>query len=84
MRKVDETGHLDGSVPGVTSGTVELYRELPHAPRQLVATLPIHADGSFEAEGLDPTALYRAVYVDPGTGIPFGFLPGVPVGIAAD
>ena len=50
----------------------------------LVATLPIGADGSFEADGLDPTALYRAVYVDPGTGIPFGFLPGVPVGIAAD
>jgi hypothetical protein len=80
MGKVDETGHVDGSVPGVTSGTVELYRELPHAPRELVATLPIAADGSFEADGLDPTALYRAVYVDPGTGIPFGFLPGVPVG----
>ena len=80
MGKVDETGHVDGSVPGVTSGTVELYRELPHAPRELVATLPIAADGSFEADGLDPTALYRAVYVDPRTGIPFGFLPGVPVG----
>jgi hypothetical protein len=83
MGKVDETGHVDGSVPGVTSGTVELYRELPHAPRQLVATLPIGADGSFKADGLDPTALYRAVYVDPGTGIPFGFLPGVPVGVNA-
>jgi hypothetical protein len=83
MGKIDETGHVDGSVPGVTSGTVELYRELPHAPRQLVATLPIGADGSFKADGLDPTALYRAVYVDPGTGIPFGFLPGVPVGSGA-
>jgi hypothetical protein len=62
---------------------VELYRELPHAPRQLVATLPIGAEGSFKADGLDPTALYRAVYVDPGTEIPFGFLPGVPVGSAA-
>jgi hypothetical protein len=82
--KVDDTGHVDGSVPGVTSGTVELYQEIPRAPRELVATLSIAADGSFEADGLDPTALYRAVYVDPGTGIPFGFLPGVPVGIAAD
>jgi hypothetical protein len=81
---VDEHGHVEGTVPGVTSGTVELYRELPHAPRQLVATLPIGADGLFKADGLDPTALYRAVYVDPSTGLPFGFLPGVPVGTAAD
>jgi hypothetical protein len=81
--KIHETGHVDGSVPGVTSGAIELYRELPHAPRELVATLPIAADGSFQADGLDPTSLHRAVYIDPGTGIPFGFLPGVPVGGAA-
>jgi hypothetical protein len=83
LGQVDAAGHVDGTVPGVTSGTVTLYRELPHAPRELVATLPIHSDSSFAADGLDPTALYRAVYVDPGTGIPFAFLPGVPVGIAA-
>jgi hypothetical protein len=83
LGNVGESGHVDGTVPGVSNGTVELYRELPHAPRELVATLPIGADGSFQADGLDPTALYRAVYVDPATGIPFGFLPGVPVGIAA-
>jgi hypothetical protein len=83
LGNVGESGHLDGTVPGVSNGTVELYRELPHAPRELVATLPIGADSSFQADGLDPTALYRAVYVDPATGIPFGFLPGVPVGIAA-
>ena len=26
--------------------------------------------------------LYRAVYIDPSTTIPFSFLPGVPVGVA--
>jgi hypothetical protein len=84
MGPVDASGHVDGTVPGMTSGTVELYRELPHAPRELIATLPIGADSSFQADGLDPAALYRAVYVDPANGIPFGFLTGVPVGIAAD
>jgi hypothetical protein len=80
---MDDQGHLDGTIPGVTSGTVQLYRELPHAPRELVATLAIGPDGSFSAEGLDPTAVYRAVYFDPSTGIPFGVLKGIPVGIAA-
>jgi hypothetical protein len=76
-------GRLDGTLPGVTSGTVRLYREVANAPRELVATLRVQTDSSFSAEGLDPTALYRAVYVDPATGIPFSFLPGVPVGIRA-
>jgi hypothetical protein len=76
-------GHLDGTVSGVTTGKVQIYRELPNASRELVATLPIEPDSSFAMDGLDPTALYRAVYLDPTTGIPFGFLPGVPVGIAA-
>jgi hypothetical protein len=80
---LNEQGHLDGTLPGVTSGTVQLYRELPHLPRQLVATLQIQPDGSFSGDGLDPTGLYRAVYVDPATGIPFSFLQGVPVGISA-
>jgi hypothetical protein len=80
MGAVDQSGQLSGSVAGATGGTVEIYRELPHAARELVATSPIAADGSFQADGLDPSpgALYRAVYVDPGTGIPFGFLPGLP------
>jgi hypothetical protein len=81
---LNAAGHLDGTVPGVTSGSVELYRELPHAPRELVATLPIQPDSSFAADGLDPSGLYRAVYVDPSSGIPFAMLQGVPVGIAAE
>jgi hypothetical protein len=84
MGAISETGQLSGDVVGAAGGTVEIYRELPHAPRQLVAASPVAADGSFRADGLDPSpgTLYRAVYVEPATGIPFGFLPGVPVGVS--
>jgi hypothetical protein len=82
MGAVSETGQVSGNVAGAAGGTVEIYRELPHAPRQLVAASPAAPDGSFQADGLDPSpgALYRVVYADPATEIPFGFLPGVPVG----
>jgi len=84
MSAVGESGQVSGSVVGATGGTVEIYRELPHALRKLVATSPVGVDGSFQAEGLDPSpgALYRAVYADPATGIPFGFLPGLSVGVS--
>lgn len=79
---VDGAGRLAGTVVAARGGAVELYRERPHAPRELVATVPVAADGSFQFEGLDAGVLYRAVYVDPATGIPFGLLPGVPVGVS--
>jgi hypothetical protein len=84
MTSVGESGQISGAVVGATGGTVEIYRELPHASRKLVATSPVASDGSFQADGLDqsPDALYRAVYADPATGIPFGFLPGLPVGVS--
>jgi hypothetical protein len=81
---VDGSGRMSGRVINGSSGnTVEIYRELPHAPRELVARVPVGADGSFQAEGLSSSVdnLYRAVYAEPATGIPFGFLPGVPVGV---
>jgi len=83
MGPVDAGGTVTGTVVGATSGTVDIYHEIPHAPRELVATSPVAADGSFHASGLasDPANLYRAVYVEPRTGIPFGFLPGVPAGV---
>ena len=82
MGAVSETGQVSGNLAGAAGGTVEIYRELPHAPRKLVAASPVAADGSFQADGLDsgPGAVYRAVYVDPATEIPFGFLQGVTVG----
>jgi hypothetical protein len=84
MGAVSEAGHVSGNVIGAASGTVEIYRELPHAPRELVAASAVAADGSFQADGLgsSPDALYRAVYVEPATGIPFGFLPGIPAGVS--
>jgi hypothetical protein len=84
MHPVDPEGRTSGAVAGATGGTVQIYRELGDFSRDLVATSPVGADGSFEASGLGSSDdnLYRAVYVDPSTTIPFGFLPGVPVGVA--
>lgn len=82
MGRVDASGQVSGSVTGAGGGTVQIYHELPHAPRELVATSPVATDGTFQASGLSssPDDLYRAVYVEPATGIPFGFLPGVQAG----
>jgi hypothetical protein len=81
---VDPAGHVTGSVVGQTGGgVVEIYRELPHEQRALVVTAQVAADSSFAAEVPSPTAgmVYRGVYADPRTGLPFGSLPGVPVGV---
>jgi hypothetical protein len=82
MQPVDPEGRTSGAVAGATGGIVQIYRERGSFSRDLVATSPVAADGSFEASGLGSgdANLYRAVYVDPGTTIPFSFLPGVPVG----
>jgi hypothetical protein len=82
---VDATGHVTGSVVGQTDGgVVEIYRELPHQSRVLLATAPVAADSSFTTDVPSPTVgmTYRAVYADPRTGLPFGALPGVPVGVS--
>jgi hypothetical protein len=76
------TGELTGRVDGASTGVVQLYRESSHSPHTLVATAPVGPDGSFAAQ--DPAAasptLYRAVYVDPATGIPYASLLRAPVG----
>jgi hypothetical protein len=84
MGAVSEAGQVSGNVVGASSGMIEIYRELPHAPRELVTATPVTPDGSFQADGLgsSPGTLYRAVYVEPVTGIPFAFLPGIPVGVS--
>jgi hypothetical protein len=75
-------GTLTGRVDGAVGGAVELYREQPGRPRQLVATVPLASDGSFTVRDTAATSptLYRAVYRDPGTGIPFASLTRTPVG----
>jgi hypothetical protein len=75
-------GRLSGRVDGALGGDVELYRERPGQARQLVATVPLAGDGTFSGHDDVPTSptLYRAVYRDPGTGIPFASLTRTPVG----
>jgi hypothetical protein len=71
---VDAAGSATGRVDGAASGTVELYREAPDTGRRLAATAPIAPDGSFAAQVPASPTLYRAVYRDPVTGVPYGAL----------
>jgi hypothetical protein len=68
------TGAATGRVDGVAGGEVQIYREAADTGRQLVATAAIGTDGSFAATVPVLPTLYRAVYRDPLTGIPFGSL----------
>jgi len=79
---VDATGRITGSVEGATAGIVEVYRELGNTQRVLVANAELGADGSFSAQDSAPASptLYRAVYVDPVSGIPYAALLRTPVG----
>ena len=67
---------IDGALE-VIGGAVLVYRERPGAPRTLLGSFPLAADGSFTAS--DPTAspvasAYRAVYSADGT--PYAALVG--------
>jgi hypothetical protein len=67
--------HLSGRVDGVASGRVSLYRELPGAPRRQLASVPVSGGSySFVDGSAEAPLLYRAVYTDPATGIPFAAL----------
>ena len=76
------TGLLTGRVDGARGGNVELYREQPGRQRILVATVPLATDGSFDAQDavLPSPTLYRAVYRDAATGLPYASLTRTPVG----
>ena len=85
--ELDATEQLNGSVlvtgnvPG-GSGTVRLYRERPGSPRELAGSAPLAADGSFtfmDTPSVGPF-VYRAVYTDSATGIPYATLLHGPVG----
>ena len=67
---------LSGSVAGATDGAVTLYRERPGAERVAIASAPVSADGSFSAVDDAPgsAAFYRAVFVEPVTGLPLASL----------
>jgi hypothetical protein len=78
----DAFGHVSGRVTGVTAGVVQIYRELGSAGRALVGNAELAPDGSFSIQDAAPTSptLYRAVYVDPATSIPYAALLRTPVG----
>jgi hypothetical protein len=81
----DGSGNVSGRVEGAAGGTVQVYREAPTSSHALVATVPVAGDGSFTAADTAPTSptLYRAVYVDGATGIPYASLLRTPVGPGA-
>jgi hypothetical protein len=72
---------VSGRVRGVSSGSVAVYRERPGSPRERAGTAPLARDGSFTL--LDRPLLrpfvYRAVYTDPVTGVPYSALLRDPI-----
>jgi hypothetical protein len=73
---------LTGRVRGVRGGTVTLYRERPGRPREAAGTAKLGAGGAFslvDTPHLRPL-VYRAVYTDAVTGIPYARLLRTPVG----
>jgi hypothetical protein len=80
MDRGDGSVALSGRVAGVSSGTVALYRERPGEARVLIGRRPI-SGGAFS--GIDsPTVrplLYRAVYTDPSSGVPYAALLREPI-----
>jgi hypothetical protein len=74
---------VSGAVEGVSSGSVRIYRELPGAPPELLGTAAV-TGGSYAFVDRSPAdpLLYRAVYIDPQSGIPYAALlrPEAPEG----
>jgi hypothetical protein len=77
----DATGLLQGRVSAGSAGIVELYRETPPG-RTSIGHAEIGPDGSFAFQDTAPTSptLYRAVYVDAATTIPYASLVRQPLG----
>ena len=84
---LDATEQLNGTVL-VTgevrggSGTVRLYRERPGSPRELAGSAPLAGNGSFsflDTPSIGPF-VYRVVYTDRATGLPYAALSHDPIG----
>jgi hypothetical protein len=75
------TDDLSGHVAGATGGVVDLYRESP-AGRTLFGRAELAPDGSFAFSDPERTAstVYRAVYVDFATNVPYAALLRPPTG----
>jgi hypothetical protein len=79
-RDVGSSVALRGSVSGVSSGRVTIYRERPGEPRRAVGRASL-SGGSFSFSDRPATRplVYRAVYVDPASGIPYASLLRTPI-----
>jgi hypothetical protein len=78
----DGSVEVSGRVSGVASGTVALYRERPGETRMPIGRKTL-VGGSFSVVD-NPSVrplLYRAVYTDPSSGIPYAALLRQPVGL---
>jgi hypothetical protein len=77
----DGTVMVSGHVSGVSSGQVRIFRERPSEKRVAVATVSI-TGGAFSFVDDSPSVrplLYRAVYTDTRTGIPYAALLREPI-----
>jgi hypothetical protein len=72
---------VSGTVLGVAKGSVAIYRERPGSARRPIGRVPLNG-GSFSFLDRPSTRslLYRAVYTDPATRIPYAALLRQPVG----
>ena len=71
---------LSGHVGGVASGTVTIYRERPGELRTPIGHAPINAgEYSFVDRPPQRPVVYRAVYTDAKTGVPYGALLRRPI-----
>jgi hypothetical protein len=77
----DGTVSVSGTVSGVASGKVRVFRERPSAKRVAVATVNISGGAFSFVDDAPPVRpiLYRAVYTDPRTGIPYAALLREPI-----
>jgi hypothetical protein len=82
LEATDQSGtiSLSGTVSGVARGHVTIYRERPGGKRRPIGRAEITGGSfSFLDRGSLRSLLYRAVYNDPATGIPYAALLRAPV-----
>lgn len=71
---------LEGRVAGVASGTVTIYRERPGQARTAIGRAPINAgEYSFVDHPPERPLVYRSVWTDRTTGVPYAALLRKPI-----
>jgi hypothetical protein len=72
---------VSGRVRGASGGGVSILRERPGSPRESIGSVKLGVDGTFSLVDRPPARplLYRAVYIDAATGIPYAALLREPV-----